>query len=64
MSRLIQRFSVSFLAAAVLLPGYALADGHEAAERGVVAAEKVNLKGKVVSVDAATRLMAAMREAG
>jgi hypothetical protein len=55
---------VSLLAAAVLLPGYALADEHEAAERGVVAAEKVNLKGKVVSVDAATRTVVVEGELG
>ena len=64
MSRFIRRFSLSLLVAAVLLPGYAIADEHEAAERGVVAAEKVNLKGKVVSVDAATRTVVVEGELG
>ncbi len=44
------------LAAALLLPGSAPAAHHEeAAEGSVVMAEKINLKGKVISIDAATR---------
>ncbi len=62
---LIRRFPVTFLLAAALLsPGFALADHHEAAERAVVVAEKVNLKGKVVSVDAATRTVVIEGERG
>ncbi len=62
---LIRRFPVTFLLAAALLsPGFALADHHEAAERAVVVAEKVNLKGKVVSVDAATRTVVVEGERG
>ena len=61
----IRRFPVTFLLAAALLsPGFALADHHEAAERAVVVAEKVNLKGKVVSVDAATRTVVVEGERG
>ena len=62
---LIRRFPVTFLLAAALLsPGFALADHHEGAERAVVVAEKVNLKGKVVSVDAATRTVVVEGERG
>ncbi len=62
---LIRRFPVTFLLAAALLsPGFALADHHEGVERAVVVAEKVNLKGKVVSVDAATRTVVVEGERG
>ena len=58
MTALIRRFAVTFLLAAALLsPGFALGDHHEAAEEALVVAEKSNLKGKVVSVDAATRIV-------
>lgn len=52
------------LAAFVLLPAAALAEHHEAAERAVVVAEKVNLKGKVISIDAATRSLVVEGEQG
>ncbi len=44
--------------------GVALADQHEAAEGAVVVAEKINLKGKVISVDAATRTVVVEGERG
>ena len=53
---------VVFLAAALFFSGFALAD--EAAERTVVVAEKINLKGKVVAVDAATRTIVIEGERG
>ncbi len=65
MTRPIRRFPVTFLLGAALLsPGFALAEHHEAAERAVVVAEEVNLKGKVVSVDAATRTVVVEGERG
>ncbi len=65
MTRLIRRFPVTLLLGAALLsPGFALAEHHEAAERAVVVAEEVNLKGKVVSVDAATRIVVIEGERG
>ncbi len=65
MTRLIRRFPVTFLLAATLLsPGIALAAHHEAAEGAVVMAEKINLKGKVLSVDAATRTVVVEGERG
>ncbi len=65
MTRLIRRFPVTFLLAATLLsPGIALAAHHEAAEGAVVVAEKINLKGKVLSVDAATRTVVVEGERG
>ena len=65
MTRFSRRFALVFpLAAALLFPGSAPADHHEAAERAVVVAEKINLKGKVVSVDAATRIVVVEGELG
>ena len=65
MTRFSRRFALVFpLAAALLFPGSAPADHHEAAERTVVVAEKINLKGKVVSVDAATRIVVVEGERG
>ncbi len=65
MTRLFRRFPVTFLLAATLLsPGFALAAHHEAAEGAIVVAEKINLKGKVVSVDAATRTVVVEGELG
>ena len=65
MTRLIRRFPVTFLLAATLLsPGIAFAAHHEAAEGAVVVAEKINLKGKVLSVDAATRTVVVEGERG
>ncbi len=65
MTRLIRRFPVTVLLAATLLsPGIALAAHHEAAEGAVVVAEKINLKGKVLSVDAATRTVVVEGERG
>ena len=64
MPRLIRRLSVSLLAAAILSPGYALAAEDEAAERAAVVAGKANLKGEVVSVDAATRTVVVKGELG
>ena len=65
MIRLIRHFPMTVLLAAVLLsPGFALATHHEAAERAVVVAEKINLKGKVVSVDAVTRIVVVEGERG
>ncbi len=65
MTRFSRRFALVFpLAAALLLPSSAPADHHEAAERAVVVAEKINLKGKVVSVDAATRIVVVEGERG
>lgn len=63
MTPLIRRSPVVvFLAAALFFSGFALAD--EAAERTVVVAEKINLKGKVVAVDAATRTIVIEGERG
>ena len=65
MIRLIRRFPMTLLLAAALLsPGFALATHHEAAEGAVVVAEKINLKGKVVSVDSATRIVVVEGERG
>ena len=65
MTRFSRRFALVFpLAAALLFPAPAPADHHEAAERAVVVAEKINLKGKVVSVDAATRIVVVEGERG
>jgi hypothetical protein len=65
MTRLIRRFPVTFaLAATLLSPGFALAAHHEAAEGAMVVAEKINLKGKVVSIDAATRTVVVEGERG
>ncbi len=52
-----RRFGLgTLLGAALLLPGSAPAEHHEkAAERAVVVGEKVNLTGKVISIDPATR---------
>ena len=61
----ILRFPVTFfLAAALLSPGFALATHHEAAERSVVVAEKVNLKGKVIAINAETRTVVVEGELG
>ncbi len=65
MTRFSRRFALVFpLAAALLFPASAPADHHEAAERAVVVAEKINLKGKVISVDAATRIVVVEGERG
>ena len=65
MTRLVRNLPVAlFLAAALVAPGFALADHHEAAERGVVVAGAINLKGKVVSIDAATRIVVVEGELG
>lgn len=65
MTRLIRRMHVTLLVtAAALAPGLALADHHEAAERTVAVAEKVNLKGKVVSINAETRSVVVEGELG
>ncbi|MEE9607833.1 MAG: hypothetical protein V3U03_08840 [Myxococcota bacterium] len=56
-TRLSRRFGLgTLLGAALLLPGSAPADHHEkAAEGAVMIGEKINLTGKVISIDAATR---------
>ena len=66
MNRLSRPFGFGFLlAAALLLPGSAWADHHEgAAEGAVIVAEKVNLKGKVISIDPATRTVVVEGELG
>jgi hypothetical protein len=66
MTRLSRRFGFGYLlATALLLPGSAPAEQHEkAAERAVTVAEKVNLKGKVISIDAATRTVVVEGEQG
>jgi hypothetical protein len=64
MTRLSRRSGL-LLAALLLLPGSALADAHEAAaEGGMIVAEKVNLKGKVISIDAATKTVVVEGEQG
>ncbi len=56
MARHIRCFSGIFaLAIALVSHGYAYAEAAKPAERGVVVAESINLKGKVISVDAETR---------
>lgn len=61
----ILRFSISFiLAAALLSPGFALGEHHEEAERSVVVAEKVNLSGKVIAINAETRSVVVEGEKG
>jgi Cu/Ag efflux protein CusF len=53
------------LAAPLLLPGSAPAEHHEKAAEGVVMmAEKVNLTGKVISIDTATRTVVVEGEPG
>jgi hypothetical protein len=65
-SRLLRRFSFgSLLGAALLLPGSAPAEHHEnAAEGAVMVGEKIDLRGKVVSIDAATRTVVVEGELG
>ncbi|MBW2281536.1 MAG: hypothetical protein JRG82_12410 [Deltaproteobacteria bacterium] len=50
--------------AALFAPGAALADHHEPAERGVAVAEQVNLKGKVIAINAETRTVTVEGELG
>ena len=65
MTRCIRRLPATLLLTVlVLAPGFALADHHEAAERGAVVAAKVNLKGKVISVNAETRTVVIEGELG
>ncbi len=66
MTRLSRRFGLGFLlAAALLLPGSAPAEHHEKAAEGVMMmGEKVNLTGKVISIDAATRTVVVEGEQG
>ncbi len=65
MTRLSRCFGFGFLLAAALLPGSAPAEHHEkAAEAAVMMAEKVNLTGKVISIDAATRTVVVEGEQG
>lgn len=61
-----RRFALALpLAAALLFPASAPADHHEtAAEGSVVVAEEVKLKGKVVSIDAATKTVVVEGERG
>ena len=55
----------TLLGAALLLPGSAPAEHHEeAAERSMMIGEKVDLEGKVVSIDAATRTVVVEGELG
>jgi Cu/Ag efflux protein CusF len=66
MTRLSLRSSFGFLlAAALLLPGCAKAEHHEkSAEGAVMVAEKVDLRGKVISIDPATRTVVVEGEQG
>jgi len=66
MTRFSRRFAFGFLLAApLLLPDSAPAEHHEkAAEGAVVMAEKVNLTGKVISIDTATRTVVVEGELG
>ena len=66
MTRLSRRFGLGFLlAAALLLPGSAPAEHHEKAAEGVMMmGEKVNLTGKVISIDAATKTVVVEGEQG
>ncbi len=55
----------TLLGAALLLPVAALADHHESpAEGAVMIGEKINLTGKVISIDAATRTVVVEGEQG
>ena len=66
MTRFSRRFILVFpLTAALLFTACGPADQHEAAAEGEVAmAEKVSLKGKVVSIDAATKTVVVEGERG
>ena len=65
MTRCIRCLSVTLLLTAlVLVPEFAVADHHEAAERSAVVAAQVNLKGKVISVNAETRTVVVEGELG
>ena len=55
----------TLLGAALLLPVFALADHHESpAEGAVMIGEKINLTGKVISIDAATKTVVVEGEQG
>jgi hypothetical protein len=64
--RLFRPFGLgSLLGAALLLPVSAPAEQHEnAAERSVMVGEKINLRGKVISIDASTRTVVVEGELG
>jgi Cu/Ag efflux protein CusF len=66
MIQLSRRFGLGFLlAAALLLPGCSSAEQHEeAAEGAMMIAEKINLTGKVISIDKATRTVVVQGEKG
>ena len=65
-TRLSRRFGLgTLLGAALLLPASAPAEHHEkAAEGAVMIGEKINLTGKVISIDAATRTVVVEGEQG
>jgi hypothetical protein len=67
MTTRLSRFSglVTALGVALLLPGSALGEHHEgAAEGAVMVGEKIDLKGKVISIDAETRTVVVEGELG
>ncbi len=66
MTRFSRRFGLgTLLGAALLLPGSAPAEHHEnAAEGAVMVGEKIDLTGKVISIDAANRTVVVEGERG
>jgi Cu/Ag efflux protein CusF len=65
MTRSIQSIPVTILlAAALIVPGSALAEHHEAAEGSVAVADQIQLKGKVVAINKETRTITVEGQAG